>query len=91
MWLDYLLYPFRRWREGVEELRRRDADERRRAEARAAKLVALRNDPATMCPECAGFGETRVRGVRTITGYEVCAYCGGLGCDVNDYEKAMNE
>lgn len=42
----------------------------------------LRMSNAPDCSHCRGEGETRVRGIRTITGYCVCAYCGGTGKDI---------
>lgn len=31
------------------------------------------------CEHCDGEGETRVRGVRSPTGYDMCVHCGGTG------------
>lgn len=36
-------------------------------------------NPANICEECDGFGETPVKGTRSSTGMEMCCYCGGQG------------
>lgn len=87
MMFDYLRYLFWRGRQWVNTLR----SAREKATDRADKLAALRSDPATMCPECDGDGETRVRGMRTTTGYETCVFCGGLGCDATKYNEVMTK
>lgn len=48
-------------------------------------MVAERKDSSDaeieerMCPHCDGEGEARVRGIRTVTGYDRCVHCGGTG------------
>lgn len=49
--------------------------ERQRREAVAAWEAAEKQT----CEHCDGAGESRVRGVRSPTGYEMCCYCGGVG------------
>lgn len=51
-------------------------DEREQRRRATAEWDALPKEP---CLHCGGDGEVRVRGVRTVTGYEMCFHCGGLG------------
>ena len=43
----------------------------------------LRMSNAPDCEHCHGEGETRIRGVRSPTGYCRCANCGGTGKELD--------
>lgn len=66
--------------------------ERKLAEAKTVRearwAYAARLAAAPDCQHCDGEGETRVRGMRSVTGYEVCCHCGGSGKDVSVVKDA---
>lgn len=41
------------------------------------------------CEHCDGDGNIRVRGMRTVTGFDTCACCGGMGEVVDDSMEAF--
>lgn len=62
--------------------------------SRGTAMTAVDLDPPKLlkmrrCDHCDGDGDVRVRGMRTITGVDTCAYCGGLGAVVDNRQMSQ--